>query len=111
MNTIINIILITFIVTFIVDISGFIDSVKYFIWKRYIKIGDYHNITFKPFTCSLCMSFWSGLIYLLLTNHFTIPFVAFVTLCSMLSSNFSDLQQYIKDLVTYIINIFYKLIK
>lgn len=30
----------------------------------------------KPFTCSLCMSFWCGIIYLLCTGNFTIPYLA-----------------------------------
>ena len=107
----INIILITAIVTFIVDISGVIDTIKYVLWKKYVKIGNYKNLQIKPLSCSLCMTFWVGLLYLIFTHKFTVPYIAFVCLCSLLSSKIADIEQYIIDVFTWIINKLYKLIE
>ena len=111
MNTIINILLITLIVVFIVDLSGIIDTLKYWIWKKFVKYGDYHNLQLKPLDCSLCMTWWINLIYIIAIGKFTIPYLAFISLCSLLSSKIADIEQYIEDLLTYIINKLYKLLK
>lgn len=102
---ILNLILLTIITVFIIDLSGIIDTIKKAIWKKYIKIGDWHNLRIKPLDCSLCMSFWSGLIYLALTGHLTIPLVALTCLLAYSTPLVGDILQTIKDLLTYIINL------
>ena len=51
----------------IIDISGFIDSVKWgvskWLTKGKIQTTDYR---IKPFDCSLCMTWWSCLIYMIM---------------------------------------------
>ena len=102
--------LITFVVVFIIDNPGVIDSIKKWIWKRYIKIGDYNNINLKPFDCSLCSTWWINLIYIAITGKFSILYIAFSALLSLLASNIADFQRWIKDLLTTIINLLYKLL-
>ena len=77
----INLLLIQFIVVFIVDDSGVIDSIKLLI-SRILTKGKIETTNFdiKPFSCSLCMTFWIGLIYLFCVGQFTIPYIAFVCL-------------------------------
>lgn len=62
----IELLIINVIICFIVDISGVIDSIKYGIWK-WVFNGkrDYQEFRLKPFDCSLCMTFWIGLIYII----------------------------------------------
>lgn len=106
-----HLILISLVVCFIVDVSGIVDSVKHLIWSKWIKVGDYHQLHFPPFDCSLCMTFWSGLIYLLVTpGAFTIPYIAFVALLSLLSSKITGLEIFVQDLVDKGISLLYKLI-
>ena len=100
MSTIINLILISIIICFIVDVSGFFTFVKKFVASRLE--GKYKNITPEdikiPFiTCSLCSVWWSGLIYLIIVGKFTIPYITIVALLSMLSSNISGLLLTLKD--------------
>lgn len=106
----INLIMISAIVCFIVDISGIIDTLKHFLWKKYIKVGDWHNLSLKPLDCSLCMVFHTGWIYLLIVGQFTLFNFAFVCLLSLLSSNISDLERYLKDFLVWLTNLLYKLI-
>lgn len=83
----INVFLITTIVCFVIDISGFVDSVKRGIWRLIIgKDKPFQYFNMKPFDCSLCCTFWSGLIYILCVGQFNIPMICFVCLMSMLSS-------------------------
>ena len=78
--TYINILLLTFIVVFIVDLSGFSDTLTGAV-SRWLHVPVRE---LPPFTCSLCMTFWVGLIYASFTD-FTVPVLAFVCLCAFLS--------------------------
>lgn len=106
----IDLILISFIVTYLISTSGFITSVKYFIWKKYIKVGDYKTLSFKPFDCPLCMTFWTGLAYLLITSTLSLETLAGLCLASYLTSPMEDLQNWIKDTATTAVNILYTFI-
>lgn len=106
----INLLLIANIVVFIVDNTDLIDNIKKFLWKKFIKTGDYHNIILKPFECSLCMTFWSSIIYLLVIQQFTLPFIAFGCLLAFLTPQIKELQNLISDTIQTILNLLYKLI-
>ena len=101
MMTIINLILITIIVCFIVDCSGVITDIRKFVAKqifKYTKVKvDYAELKLKPIGCSLCSTWWIGLIYLLFVGKFTITYIAFVAFLSLISSNISGFLMVIKD--------------
>lgn len=84
---IIDLILIAVIVVFIIDISGVVNSIKsglkWVMTKGKLNSSDYR---LKPFDCSLCMNFWTSLIYLLIIGKFTLPYIACVcVICCFLS--------------------------
>ena len=91
LNTLLNLIFIQLIVVFIIDLSGFVDTMKSkissLLTRGRIKSSDYR---IRPFDCSLCMTFWSGLIYLFIVDRFTIPLIAFVCLLSITTTLTKD---------------------
>ena len=95
--TILNLILIQLLVVFIVDLSGVMTSIKKGIWKWLKKDKPYKDFDLKPFTCSLCSTWWAGLIYLIITQHFTIYYIALVALLAFLASTAATLLQLLKD--------------
>lgn len=96
---ILSLMLIQLIICYIVDLSGVVESFKHAFW-RWVKPGKpYKDFELKPFTCSRCMGWWTGLIYILCTGHFTIPYISFVALLSLLASTFSNLLQLFKDIL------------
>lgn len=102
---IINLILIQLIIVFIIDLSGAVDSLKLFISKYLTKNKIVTtNFSLKPFDCSLCSTWWIGLIYLLICHSFTIPYIALVALLSYLTPLSSSILLLIKDLTIFIIN-------
>lgn len=109
---IINLTLIAAIVVFIVDISGAVDSLKsglkWILTKGKMRNSDYQ---LKPLDCSLCMTFWSGIIYLLITNNFTLPYLAFVCLLACFSGIIKNSILLVEDIITTIIQLIYKLIE
>ena len=104
LTTITNLILITSIVVFIIDLSGIIDHIKKWIHHKYIKIGDYHNLSLKPLDCSLCLTFYSGLIYLLCSGAFTLPYIALTCLLAFLTGPIGDFIQLLRDMLITFIN-------
>lgn len=112
--TIVNLILITIIVCFIVDCSGVITDIRKFASKqifKYTKVKvDYTELKLKPIGCSLCSTWWCGLIYLLCVGKFTIPYIAFVAFLSLISSNISGLLLTLKDYLSAFENWLQKLI-
>lgn len=102
---IIDLILIQLIIVFIIDLSGAVESFKLFISKILTK-GKIQTTNFdlKPFTCSLCSTWWIGLIYLLVCHSFTIPYIALVALLSYLTPLSSSILLLIKDLAIFLVN-------
>lgn len=101
-----DILLIAAMWVFVLDISGFWDEITTIIsgWLTNGKIRK--PFQFKPFSCSLCMSFWSGLLYLLLTHSLTIPAVAYVCLVAYMTPVIADLLHFVTEtLKTLIIKI------
>lgn len=105
----INILLIAVIVVCIVDISGFIDTLKSALNKLLTK-GKFSNsnYTLKPFDCSLCMTFWIGLIYLIINNQLTLLNVSILLLIAVSTPIINDTIRLIQDLITKIINTIYR---
>ena len=102
---IIDLILIQLIIVFIIDLSGVVDSIKLFISKHLTKNKIVTtNFSIKPFDCSLCSTWWTGLIYLLICHSFTIPYIALVALLSYLTPLSSSILLLIKDLAIFLVN-------
>lgn len=101
------ILIMTCSIVYIVDLSGFTDT-----WKEWLskiltkgKITT-SNYSFRPFSCSLCMTFWCGLIYLFVTNSFTIPMFGYVCLMSYLSDYIRQtilvMEHILNKIITYL---------
>lgn len=66
----IEMLMITIMIVFIIDLSGFVLEVKRAFWKLLFgKKSKFVDFSFKPFTCSLCMTWWTLLIYLFITKQ------------------------------------------
>ena len=100
MKPFLDLLFLTIVVVFIVDLSGFTDS-----WLSAFSKWLGHTVReFKPFTCSLCMTWWTGIVYLLVTGQFSIPLLAYVALLAFLSFPIRDFFIFIKELLLKWIN-------
>lgn len=106
----IEIIYIAIICVVIIDLSGFIQSIEQ-ILKKWLKIQKGEVRIPKPFSCSLCMCFWTGLVYLLFTGQFTFFMIAYVLLISILTPQIKDLIYLFKDTIDFILRSIYNKIK
>ena len=105
MITLLNLLLLTFVICFVVDVSGFFTFVKKFVASRLE--GKYKNLTPEdikiPFvTCSLCSVWWAGIIYICIISEFTFVNLAIVAVLALFSSNISGFMLLIKDILATI---------
>ena len=80
----------------VIDISGFIPSMEGLLAKwigtRSVKIP-------KPFSCSLCSTFWASMIYALCVGQFSLPVVAYSLFVAIMTPVISDLIWNVRDFV------------
>lgn len=102
-----NLFMISLVLVFIIDISGVIDHIKRFVWKWVYKgKREYRDFEMKPFDCSLCATWWCGLIYLCFTQLSWVN-VAYVAFLSYMTPIWKDLMYLVKDFIVKMIDAIY----
>ena len=96
---------ITMIVVLIVDISGITSHISRWI-SHWLTEGKFvvDDIITNLGNCSFCINFWAGLIYLLVTNQFSIFALMFVLLCSFFTETIVGMLYFVKDWIAKIIS-------
>lgn len=97
----IELLVIAAVICFIVDFSGFIQEMEGIIAK-WMKMPFIHIP--KPFSCSLCMTFWCGLLYIAICGAFTVLNIGYVVLLAAMAGNISKLMFLIKDAIDAFLN-------
>lgn len=115
LTIIINILLLATIIVFIVDLSGAIENLVKPIVKHFLHIPPHKDITLPLIECSLCVTWWTGLIYICcvsIANAFTfnqfLILVSVLALVSFLTPIIKDVLILIRDLIIRFIEVFYK---
>ena len=96
--------LIGVICVIIIDLSGVTESIKSGI-KRLLTKGKMSdpNYSLKPLDCSFCMTFWSGLVYLLVTGTLSIWMVTYLLLICVMTPVIGDIITLVRDKLILII--------
>ena len=93
MNPWTDLLLLSLVVVWIVDVSGWTDT-----WLGWLSRWLGHTVReVKPFSCSTCMTWWTGIIYLLATGRFCIPLLAYVAALAFLAFPISQLLIFIRE--------------
>lgn len=101
MKIYIDLLLIAAITIYIVDLSGFTEAWRSALIKR-IKAKDLKPI--RPFDCSLCMVWWTCIIYSICVNAFSLAVLAYIALLSFLSLPLGQLLIFIREGMTSLLN-------
>lgn len=96
--------LIAVIVVIIIDISGITLSIKSGI-KRLLTRGRMSdpNYSLKPLDCSFCMTFWTGLVWLLVTHSFSLWMLTYLLLLCVMTPVIGQVIILIRELFIKII--------
>lgn len=100
MKTLIDLLLVTLVTVYVVDLSGFsdmlLDLVSSWMGRRVTQL--------KPFTCSLCMVWWMCLAFLLASARLSLAMVAAAALLSYLSYPIGQLMVLIQQSLLAAVN-------
>ena len=100
----INCFLITIFFVIVIDQLHFVDDITSVIsgWMTNGKIKK--PIQLKPFTCSTCMSWWTNLAYIIVTNQFSILMILYILILSWTTPIISSILTLVKNLFLKFIN-------
>lgn len=94
----VNILCIAIFWVVVIDLSGFIDSLKGFISK--IILGhSFYNWDLKPLTCSFCMVWWTAFTYLICVHSVTIWLLTYSILMAFATEIILNILVTIKNLL------------
>ena len=92
------------IYVFGIDIARFWDVVSAAV-KGWLTHGAIRTpFQLKPFSCSLCMTFWTGLLYLAIVGALSVGNVAYVCFVAMLTPRIKDCLLAVDSIIAKIIN-------
>ena len=100
-----NLFLIAAFWVFVLDYAGFVTSIEEVLSKMITRVRQ-RNIQIhipRPFSCSLCMSVWSGLIYIIETNNFSIINLLLVCAAAASTPILAELMSFIRDISIQVI--------
>lgn len=100
---ILDLFILTIIVVFIIDLSGIIDTLKRVIWKLFFK-SSFQEFELKPLDCSLCMTWWSCLGYIIITNQFSLYSICVCALFSFSADLVGTILHAVKDIFGLLLN-------
>ena len=99
-----NLLYIAIIVVYAIDVSGFYNEATSVI-SGWLTNGMIKKpIELKPFSCSLCMTFWVSVIYLLIVHSFTLKYVVLACLMSFITPVISSVLFTLRDALLFLIN-------
>lgn len=99
----INLLCIQIILVFITDLSGVVDYIQPLVWKWLFPKIPYKGAGFKILNCSLCQTWWTGILYILITG-FTWKLLLYVALLAYFTPVTKDLLIIIKELIIKLLN-------
>ena len=107
MSVFLDMLLIQVIVCFILDLSGFIESVE----GGLSRMLRFRCSIPRPFSCSLCMGWWINIIYLIIIGSFTLRFIAVAAGLSFFSKNITGFIRWISEAMIKIETLLYRIIR
>lgn len=103
---ILDIIFIAYILVFIISISGAVRVLKESIMESLFNRST-PDIEIKPFECPLCMTWWCGIIYLLISGNFSLFGIFYVAVIANFASKGNIIEEsfyFVSDVVIKLFN-------
>ena len=109
-----NILLIAIAIVIITDLSGVVDYIKRHLYHWMTGNYNYPETWDTPIihlmSCSLCQTWWVGLLYLIVIGQVTFASIAYLLAIAYLTTTIRDLIVLIKEVLTKIIDKIFKLL-
>ena len=103
MRTYLDLLLVAAITIYIVDLSGFTESMRSAI-ARCIHVSESSLRPLPPFDCGKCATWWTCIIYSLCTETFSLIVLAYIALLSFLSIPLGQFFIFVREGLCWVIN-------
>lgn len=107
MNVYLQLLFVTLIVVYVVDLSGFSQTVL----DIASRVKGRRISSLKPLTCSLCMTWWVTLLVALCTKQLTLPVAAYCAALAFASATIADWVIFINELLKKLLDTLCRLFK
>lgn len=100
---IVDLLIITTLACFVVN-SGAVDSLKRMLW-RWLK-GDvpFRDFPLKPLDCELCLTWWSGLVYIIISGNLSLLAILCVALVAWCTPVIVELLNLLVDIPRWLVD-------
>ena len=88
------------VIVFVVDLSGFTDTWLGWLSRFTARYGYPPVRSLRPFSCSLCTTWWCGIAYALAVGEFSLPVLAYIAALAFLSITLRELFIFISETLT-----------
>lgn len=109
-----NIFLIAVILVIITDLSGIVEYIKSHLYYKLRGTYNYPPSWDTPIihllSCSLCQTWWVGLVYLIVIGQVTFASLAYLLAIAYLTTTIKDIIVFIKEVLTKAIDKLFKMI-
>lgn len=109
-----NIFLIAIILVIITDLSGIVEYIKSHLYFRLRGTYDYPPSWDTPIihllSCSLCQTWWVGLVYLIVIGGVSFASLAYLLAIAYLTTTIKDIIVFIKEVLTKAIDKLFKML-
>ena len=110
-----NILLIAVILVIVTDLTGIVEYIKSHLYFHLRGTYDYPPSWDSPIihlmSCSLCQTWWVGLVYLIVIGQVTIPAIAYLLGIAYLTTTIKDILVLVKEILTKAIDKLFNVIK
>ena len=100
---IIDLIAIATLCCFVVN-SGAIDSLKRAIWRWLKGNVPFRDFPLKPLDCELCLTWWSGLGYIIISGNLSLLAILYVSLCAWCTPVIVELLNLLVDIPRWLVD-------
>lgn len=98
MSIYLQLLLLSWVVVFIVDLSGAADSAARWLGRTRLR---------KPWSCSLCMTWWACLVWAAVSGELSVAVVAYIAALAWASSLIRGLATAVFEIINKLINKLY----
>jgi hypothetical protein len=99
-----DIIAIAILCCFVIN-SGAVDSLKRALWRWLKGNVPYRDFPLKPFDCELCLTWWSGVLYLLFSGNLSLLALLYVALVAWCTPVIVELLNLLVDIPRWLIDL------
>lgn len=98
-----DIVAIALLCCFVIN-SGAVESFKRALWRWLKGSAPYREYSLKPFDCELCLTWWCGIAYIIISGHISLYALLWVALVAWCTPVFVEVLHLLVDIPRWLLD-------